>query len=84
MTVQDKLKFDAYVSVGFLLKSYEAYYFLKCIEAKKYEKNYMDKIGFFEEKILKAELDVEILEKKRELMQTAMNRHWVGQKRKWC
>lgn len=44
------------------------------IEMPVLRQSYMEKIGFYEEQVLKAELELALLEEKKQLIQTAINR----------
>ena len=57
-----------------LLKLYEELDKLKYIEGPRLEKEYMDKIGTFEETVIKEEIECELLKKKQEMIQSAINR----------
>lgn len=57
-----------------LLKLYEELDKLKYIEGPRLEKEYMDKIGTFEETVIKEEIECELLKKKQEMIQAAINR----------
>ena len=57
-----------------LLKLYEEFDTLKYIEGPRLEKEYMDKIGTFEETVIKEEIECELLKKKQEMIQAAINR----------
>ena len=57
-----------------LLKLYEELDKLKYIEDPRLEKEYMDKIGTFEETVIKEEIECELLKKKQEMIQSAINR----------
>lgn len=50
---------------------------LRYIDGPKIENDYMEKIGSFEETVIREEIECEILEKKREMIQTAINRREV-------
>ena len=43
-------------------------------DGPKLEREYMDKVGHFEESIIQEEIEVELLEKKQQMIQTAINR----------
>lgn len=57
-----------------LLKLYEELDKFKYIEGPRLEKEYMDKIGTFEETVIKEEIECELLKKKQEMIQSAINR----------
>lgn len=57
-----------------LLKLYEELDKLKYIEGPRLEKEYMDKIGTFEETVIKEEIECELLKKKQEMIKSAINR----------
>lgn len=57
-----------------LLKLYEELDKLKYIEGPRLEKEYMDKLGTFEETVIKEEIECELLKKKQEMIQSAINR----------
>lgn len=57
-----------------LLKLYEELDKLKYIEGPRLEKEYMDKIGTFEETVIKEEIECELLKEKIKMIQTAINR----------
>ena len=57
-----------------LLKLYEELDRLKYIEGPRLEKEYMDKIGSFEESVIKEEIECELLIKKQEMIRAALNR----------
>lgn len=57
-----------------LLKLYEELDRLKYIEGPRLEKEYMDKIGTFEETVIKEEIECELLKKKKEMIQASINR----------
>lgn len=58
-----------------LLAVYEQRDKLKYIDGPQLEKDYMKKIGAFEESVIREEMECELLEKKQMLIQTALNRH---------
>lgn len=47
---------------------------LKYIEGPRLEKEYMEKIGSYEETVIKEEIECELLQKKKQMIQTAINR----------
>ena len=47
---------------------------LQFTEAPALEKEYMDKVGNFEETVIKAEIECELLQKKKQMIQTSINR----------
>lgn len=57
-----------------LLKLYEELDKLKYIEGPRLEKEYMDKIGTFEETVIKEEIECELLRKKQVMIQSSLNR----------
>ncbi len=57
-----------------LLKIYEADDRMRMIEGPQLEREYMEKVGSFEETVIAEEMECEILQKKKELIQTAINR----------
>lgn len=57
-----------------LINLYEQQDKLKYIEGPRIEKEYMDKIGTYEENVIKEEIECELLRKKQQLIQTALNR----------
>lgn len=57
-----------------LLALYEQRDKLRFIERPNLEREYMEKVGEFEEKIIQEEIEVELLQKKQQMIQTALNR----------
>lgn len=57
-----------------LIKQYEEYDRMRFIEIPNMEKKYLDIFGEIEEKAIRAEIECELLEKKQEMIQTAINR----------
>ncbi len=58
-----------------LLVVYEQRDKLMYIDGPQLERDYMKKIGAFEESVIREEMECELLEKKQMLIQTAINRH---------
>ncbi len=58
-----------------LLTLYEQRDKLKYIEVPRLEKEYMDKVGTYEETVIKEEIECELLQKKQQMIQAAINRH---------
>lgn len=57
-----------------LIKQYEEYDRMRFMEIPNTEKKYLDIFGEIEEKTIRAEIECELLEKKQEMIQTAINR----------
>ncbi len=57
-----------------LLTLYEQRDKLQYIEGPRLEKEYMDKVGTYEETVIKEEIECELLQKKQQMIQTAINR----------
>ncbi|MGN0371779.1 MAG: hypothetical protein ACI4F3_03105 [Enterocloster sp.] len=57
-----------------LLTLYEQRDKLQYIEGPRLEKEYMDKVGSYEETVIKEEIECELLQKKQQMIQTAINR----------
>ena len=57
-----------------LLTLYEQRDKLRYIEGPRLEKEYMDKVGTYEETVIKEEIECELLQKKQQMIQTAINR----------
>lgn len=57
-----------------LLALYEKRDKLRFIDGPMLERDYMDKVGRFEESIIQEEIEVELLEKKQQMIQAAINR----------
>lgn len=57
-----------------LLALYEKRDKLRFIDGPMLERDYMDKVGKFEESIIQEEIEVELLEKKQQMIQAAINR----------
>lgn len=57
-----------------LLALYEKRDKLRFIDGPMLERDYMDKVGNFEESIIQEEIEVELLEKKQQMIQAAINR----------
>lgn len=57
-----------------LLALYEKRDKLRFIDGPMLERDYMEKVGKFEESIIQEEIEVELLEKKQQMIQTAINR----------
>ena len=57
-----------------LLTLYEQRDKLQYIEGPRLEKEYMDKIGSYEETVIKEEIECELLQKKQQMIQAAINR----------
>ncbi len=57
-----------------LLSSYERRDKFKYIDGPRLEKEYMEKIGNFEETVIKQEIECELLKKKQQMIQAAINR----------
>ncbi len=57
-----------------LLTLYEQRDKLQYIEGPRLEKEYMDAIGTYEETVIKEEIECELLKKKQQMIQTALNR----------
>ena len=57
-----------------LLTLYEQRDKLQYIEGPRLEKEYMDKVGAYEETVIKEEIECELLQKKQQMIQTAINR----------
>ena len=57
-----------------LLALYEKRDKLRFIDGPTLERDYMDKVGKFEESIIQEEIEVELLEKKQQMIQAAINR----------
>ena len=68
------LKNEVYAIQRALIVALEKRDNLLYIEEPALKEEYMQKIGGFEEQVLKAELDVALAEKKKQLIQTAINR----------
>ncbi|MCD7845383.1 MAG: hypothetical protein LUG57_05950 [Oscillospiraceae bacterium] len=60
-----------------LLALYEQRDKLQYMEGPRLEKAYMDAVGSFEETVIKEEMECELLEKKKQMIQVALNRHEV-------
>ena len=57
-----------------LIKQYEKYDRMRFIEIPDTERKYLEVFGEIEEKVIKAEIDCELLEEKQKMIQTAINR----------
>lgn len=57
-----------------LLTLYEQRDKLQYIEGPRLEKEYMDKVGTYEETVIKEEIECELLQKKQQMIQAAINR----------
>ena len=57
-----------------LLTLYEQKDKLQYIEGPRLEKEYMDKVGAFEETVIREEIECDLLKKKQQMIQTALNR----------
>lgn len=57
-----------------LLTIYEERDRLQYIEAPQLEREYMDKVGSFEETVIREEIECEVLQKKQKMIQAAINR----------
>lgn len=57
-----------------LLTLYEQQDKLRYIEGSRLEKEYMDKVGSYEENVIKEEIECELLKKKQQMIQAAINR----------
>lgn len=57
-----------------LLTLYEQRDKLQYIEGPRLEKEYMDKVGSYEENVIKEEIECELLQKKQQMIQAAINR----------
>lgn len=57
-----------------LLELYEQLEKMKYIDGPKLEQEYMNRIGYYEETIIKAEMECELLQKKQKMIQVAINR----------
>lgn len=57
-----------------LLTRYEQRDWLEYMEGPRLEREYMDKIGSFEETVIKEEIECELLRKKQQMIQAAINR----------
>lgn len=57
-----------------LLTLYEQRDKLQYIEGPRLEKEYMDKVGSYEETVIKEEIECELLKRKQQMIQTAINR----------
>lgn len=57
-----------------LLKLYEEFDRLRHIEGPQLEGEYMEKVGKFEETVIAEEIECEVLKKKQQMIQTAINR----------
>lgn len=57
-----------------LLALYERRDRLRFIDGPKLEQEYMDKVGKFEESVIQEEIEVELLQEKQKMIQTALNR----------
>lgn len=57
-----------------LLTLYEQRDKMRYIEGPRLEKEYMDKVGSYEETVIKEEIECELLQKKQQMIQTAINR----------
>ncbi len=71
------LKAEAFSTRCALLKAYEKRGMLLYIEGPSLEKEYMEKIGNFEENVIKEEIEAELLQKKKQMIQIAINRHEI-------
>lgn len=57
-----------------LLTAYEQRDRLKYLEGPRLERDYMDKVGTYEETVIREEIECELLQRKQQLIQTALNR----------
>lgn len=57
-----------------LLALYEQKDKLRFLDGPQLEQEYMEKVGHFEEQIIREEIEVELLRKKQQMIQTALNR----------
>lgn len=57
-----------------LISLYEQRDRMMCIERPRLEKEYMEKVGSFEETVIKEELECQLLQKKQQMIQSAINR----------
>lgn len=60
-----------------LLTLYEQMERLQYIDGPRLEQEYMDKVGNFEQKVIEAEIEYELLQEKQKMIQTALNRREV-------
>ena len=70
----DWLSWEVYSARYALLGIYEKRDNLRFIEGPRLEKEYMEKVGKFEETIIQEEIEVELLQKKQQMIQAALNR----------
>lgn len=68
------LKQEVLTAQNALLAMYEKLDALRFVERPKLEREYMEKVGASEAQVIREEIECEVLEKKQQLIQTAINR----------